>query len=125
MFDIIVRDPENMDTTIKSLSPIELVAQTATCLTICDLVINNSEVSDENEELIEYITHRFPDFIDYTRKLIEAWVLNNNPGVKDEMIGFPMKDFYRRIREKTDKIGDYFNIGHIDWGHIKELCSGK
>lgn len=123
-FNIIVTDPSDMPNTIKNLSQVELVSQTALCLTICDLVINNGPVSEENEELIEYITHRFPDFIDYTEKLIEAWVLNINPGAKD-IVSFPMKDFERRIREKTDKIGDYFNIGHIDWQHIKELCAGK
>lgn len=123
-FNIIVTDPSDMSNTIKNLSQVELVSQTALCLTICDLVINNGPVSEENEELIEYITHRFPDFIDYTEKLIEAWVLNINPGAKD-IVSFPMKDFERRIREKTDKIGDYFNIGHIDWQHIKELCAGK
>lgn len=123
-FNIIVTDPSDMSNTIKNLSQVELVSQTALCLTICDLVINNGPISEENEELIEYITHRFPDFIDYTEKLIEAWVLNINPGAKD-IVSFPMKDFERRIREKTDKIGDYFNIGHIDWQHIKELCAGK
>lgn len=123
-FNIIVTDPTDMSNTIKNLSQVELVSQTALCLTICDLVINNGPVSEENEELIDYITHRFPDFIDYTEKLIEAWVLNINPDAK-EIVSFPMKDFDRRIREKTDKIGDYFNIGHIDWQYIKKLCADK
>lgn len=124
-FNIIVTDPMDMNNTIKNLSRVECVSQTALCLSICDIVVNNSQVSKENEELIDYITHRFPDFIDYTEKLIEAaWVLDAAPNTKN-IVGFPMKDFARRIREKTDKIGDYFNIGHIDWHHIKKLCDSK
>lgn len=118
-FKIIVKDSKDLNNNVKRLSQQELSEQAFLCYSICGLILNAEKVESENKALVKYITHRFADFIKYTKLLLMTWFDKNNK-TAEYMLQSIMK-FEDRITADKSILGDYFNNGQIDWNYIKEL----
>lgn len=118
-FKIIVRDVSDLNHNIELLTPQELAEQALLCYGLCNIILNEDNVADENKRLVGYIRYRFGDFIDYTNKLLDAYF--GDADKTKSRLTESLEKFKARIMQSQSILADYFNLKKIDWNFIKEL----
>lgn len=124
-YNIIVRDSENLEANIKSLSDAELSDQMIICMGICSCILNVGEPDKLNKAIIDYCRTRFGDMMNYTLDLIRAYLerggTSNTASCNVTAYMTKLEKLKARVEAAKSKIAPHFNADKIDWQYIATL----
>lgn len=119
-YNIIIRDSENLDANIKSLSDAELSDQMNICMGICSCILNVGKPDKLNVPIIEYCQTRFGDMLNYTLDLIREYLERGGTG-NVAPYAAKLEKLKARVEDVKSKIAPHFNTDKIDWQYIAAL----